>query len=111
MRTARLLPASGCRRHDYEGVDAGTQSQAVRVVYCKERRMIGMLIVVLFAALVYIILAALTGSAIVAIVGAVLVLLAGLPTGGFGLGGRFGGGRVGGGRVGGGRLGGRGPRY
>jgi hypothetical protein len=55
--------------------------------------MIGMLIVVLFAALVYIILAALTASTIVAIVGAVLVLIAGIPSGGFGLGSRFGGGR------------------
>jgi len=53
--------------------------------------MIGTLIAVLFAALVYIILASLTGSAIVAIVGAVLVLLAGVPSGGFGIGSRFGG--------------------
>jgi hypothetical protein len=53
--------------------------------------MIGILIVVLIAALVYALLAALTGSTIVAIVGAVLVLLAGIPTGGFGLGSRFGG--------------------
>jgi hypothetical protein len=43
---------------------------------------------------VYILLAALTGSAIVAIVGAVLVLLAGIPTGGYGLGSRWGGRRV-----------------
>ena len=53
--------------------------------------MIGILIAVLLAALVYVILAAITGSAIVAIVGAVLVLLAGIPSGGFGLGGRWGG--------------------
>ncbi len=52
--------------------------------------MIGMIIVVLFAALVYFLLSVLTGSAIVAIVGAVLVLLAGIPTGGFGMGSRFG---------------------
>ena len=51
--------------------------------------MVGILIAVLFAALVYIILAALTGSAIVAIVGAILVLLAGIPSGGFGIGGRW----------------------
>jgi hypothetical protein len=56
--------------------------------------MIGILIAVLFAALVYILLAALTGSAIVAIVGAILVLLAGIPTGGYGLGGRWGGRRL-----------------
>ena len=55
--------------------------------------MIGILIAVLLAAVVYAILAALTGSAIVAIVGAVLVLLAGIPSGGFGLGSRYGGGR------------------
>ena len=53
--------------------------------------MVGMLIAVLFAALVYILLVALTGSGIVAIVGAVLVLLAGIPSGGYGLGSRFGG--------------------
>jgi Flp pilus assembly protein TadB len=52
--------------------------------------MVGILIAVLVAALVYIILAALTGSAIVAIVGAILVLLAGVPTGGYGLGRRWG---------------------
>jgi hypothetical protein len=51
--------------------------------------MVGILIAVLFAALVYLILAALTGSAIVAIVGAILVLLAGIPSGGFGFGGRW----------------------
>lgn len=53
--------------------------------------MIGILITVLFAALVYGLLAALTGSAIVAIVGAILVLLAGVPSGGFGIGSRYGG--------------------
>jgi hypothetical protein len=52
--------------------------------------MIGLLIAVLVAALVYILLAALTGSGIVAAVGAILVLLAGIPTGGFGFGGRWG---------------------
>lgn len=92
----------------YEKRKRGIPPGHNRVIHCKERSMIGMLIVVLFAALVYIILAALTGSAIV---GAVLVLLAGLPTGGFGLGHRFGGGLMGGGRAGGGRLGRRGPRY
>ena len=45
---------------------------------------------VLLAALVYALLAALTGSAIVAIVGAILVLLAGVPSGGYGLGRRWG---------------------
>jgi hypothetical protein len=40
--------------------------------------------------LVYVLLIALTGSAIVAIVGAVLVLIAGVPTGGYGLGRRWG---------------------
>jgi len=57
--------------------------------------MIGILLTVLIAALVYLILASLTGSAVVAIVGAVLVLVAGIPTGGFGFGGRWSGGRQG----------------
>ena len=54
--------------------------------------MIGILLTVLVAALVYLILAAITCSAIVAIIGAVLVLIAGIPSGGFGLGSRWGGG-------------------
>jgi len=56
--------------------------------------MIGILIAVLLAALVYILLIALTGSAILAIVAAILVLLAGIPRGGYGLGGRWGGRRL-----------------
>jgi hypothetical protein len=56
--------------------------------------MIGILIAVLFAALVYFIATALGLPSIVAIIAAVLVLLAGVPTGGYGLGGRFGGTRV-----------------
>ena len=52
--------------------------------------MIGILLAVVLAAVVYLVLMALTGSAIVAIVAAVLVLLAGIPTGGYGLGSRFG---------------------
>lgn len=53
--------------------------------------MVGILIGVLIAALVYLILQALTGNTLVAAVGAILVLIAAIPTGGFGLGGRFGG--------------------
>jgi hypothetical protein len=56
--------------------------------------MIGILIAVLLAALVYILLAALTGSTILALVAAILVLLAGIPTGGYGLGGRWSGRRL-----------------
>ena len=56
--------------------------------------MIGLLITVLVAALVYLILAAITGSGIVAAVGAILVLVAGIPSGGFGFGGRWRGGRT-----------------
>ena len=52
--------------------------------------MIGILIAVLFAALVYAICVALGLPAIVGIIAAVLVLLAGVPTGGYGLGSRFG---------------------
>ncbi len=51
--------------------------------------MIGLIITLLVAALAYLLLVALTGSTIVGIVAAVLVLLAGIPSGGFGLGGRF----------------------
>jgi hypothetical protein len=50
--------------------------------------MVGILITVLIAALVYLILAALTVP-IVGIVGAILVLIAGIPSGGFGFGGRW----------------------
>jgi hypothetical protein len=53
---------------------------------------IGILIAVLFAALVWAICVALGLPAIVGIVAAILVLLAGVPTRGYGLGGRFGGG-------------------
>jgi hypothetical protein len=51
--------------------------------------MAGALIAVLFAALVYIVLIALTGSGILALVAAILVLIAGIPSGGYGLGRRF----------------------
>jgi hypothetical protein len=53
--------------------------------------MIGILIAVLFAALVYAICLALGLPSIVGIVAAILVLLAGVPSGGYGLGTRFGG--------------------
>jgi hypothetical protein len=59
----------------------------------KESVVIGILIAVLFAALVYAICMALGLPAIVGIIAAVLVLLAGVPTGGYGLGSRFGGSR------------------
>jgi hypothetical protein len=52
--------------------------------------MIGVLIAVLFAALVWAICLALGLPPIVGIVAAILVLLAGIPSGGYGLGGRFG---------------------
>ncbi len=52
--------------------------------------MVGLIITLLVAALAYILLVALTGSAIIGIVAAVLILLAGVPSGGFGFGGRFG---------------------
>jgi hypothetical protein len=52
---------------------------------------IGILIAVLLAALVYILCGALGLPAIVCIIAAILVLLAGIPTGGYGIGGRFGG--------------------
>ena len=55
--------------------------------------MIGVLIAVLLAALVYFVCMALGLPAIVGIIAAVLVLLAGIPSGGYGLGHRFGAGR------------------
>jgi len=54
--------------------------------------MIGILIGVLLAALVYFLCVALGLPSIVAIVAAILVLIASIPTGGYGLGGRWGGG-------------------
>lgn len=51
--------------------------------------MIGVILAVLFAALVYVLCVALGLPAIVGIVAAILVLLAGVPTGGYGLGRRF----------------------
>jgi Na+/H+ antiporter NhaD/arsenite permease-like protein len=55
--------------------------------------LVGLLITILIAVLVFWILSALT-TTIVGVVGAILVLLAGVPSGGFGLGGRYGGRRV-----------------
>ena len=51
---------------------------------------ISLLIAILLAALVYFLILALGLPQIVAIVAAILVLLAGIPTGGFGIGGRVG---------------------
>ena len=48
--------------------------------------MIGILITVIFAAIVYALCLALGLPAIVGLIAAVLVLLAGVPTGGYGLG-------------------------
>ena len=57
--------------------------------------MIGIIIAVVVAALVYLLCLALGLPQIVGIIAAVLVLLAGIPSGGYGLGNRFGGrGRV-----------------
>ena len=53
---------------------------------------IGILVTVLVAIVVYVLLSYI--SPIVGIIGAILVLLAGIPSGGFGLGGRFSGGRA-----------------
>ena len=55
--------------------------------------MIGIVIAVIVAALVYLLATALGLPPIVGIIAAILVLLAGIPTGGFGFGGRFGGNR------------------
>jgi hypothetical protein len=70
-----------------------TESQPWGRQQRKESIVIGILIAVLFAALVYAICVALGLPAIIGIVAAILVLLAGVPTGGYGLGSRFGGSR------------------
>jgi len=54
----------------------------------------GLIITLLVAALAYIILASLTVP-LVGLVAAILILIAGIPSGGFGLGGRWGNGRRG----------------
>jgi hypothetical protein len=53
--------------------------------------MVGILIAILLAALVYALCSVLGLPQIVGIVAAILVLLGGIPSGGYGLGGRFGG--------------------
>lgn len=53
--------------------------------------MVGTLIAILLAALVYALCLALGLPSIVGLVAAILVLLGGIPSGGYGLGGRFGG--------------------
>ena len=53
--------------------------------------MIGILIAIVLAAVVYWLCMALGLPAIVALIAAILVLLAGVPTGGYGLGSRWGG--------------------
>jgi hypothetical protein len=53
--------------------------------------MIGIFIAIVLAALAYWVCLALGLPAIVALIAAVLVLLAGVPSGGYGLGSRFGG--------------------
>ena len=52
--------------------------------------MIGIIVAVLVAALVYALCLALGLPSIVGLIAAILVLLAGVPSGGFGLGGRWG---------------------
>ncbi len=52
--------------------------------------MIGILLTIVVAALVYFLCTALGLPVIVGIIAAILVLLAGIPSGGFGLGGRMG---------------------
>jgi hypothetical protein len=58
---------------------------------------IGLIITLIVAALVYALCLALGLPSIVGIVAAILVLLAGVPSGGFGLGSRFGAGGIRGG--------------
>ena len=53
--------------------------------------LISLLIAILIAAIAYWIIVALGLPSIVGVVAAILILIAAIPTGGFGLGGRFGG--------------------
>lgn len=53
---------------------------------------VGLIITLIVAALVYALCVALGLPSIVGIVAAILILLAGIPSGGFGLGSRYGGG-------------------
>ena len=53
------------------------------------KTMIGIIIAIVFAALVYALCVALGLPAIVGLIAAILVLLAGIPSGGYGLGRRF----------------------
>jgi hypothetical protein len=70
--------------------DAAVREQLL--IHPKEgKRMIGILIAIVLAAVAYWVCVALGLPAIVALIAAVLVLLAGVPTGGYGFGSRFGG--------------------
>jgi len=55
---------------------------------------VGLVITLIVAALAYLLLVALGLPSIVGIIAAILILLAGIPSGGFGMGGRFGGTRT-----------------
>ena len=68
----------------------GNRSCTVNLLEGDQVNLIGILIAVLLAALVYALCVALGLPSIVAIIAAILVLLAGIPSGGYGLGNRFG---------------------
>lgn len=51
--------------------------------------MVGIVVTCLIAGLAYLLLVAITGSVIVGLVAAILILVAGIPSGGFGLGRRW----------------------
>jgi hypothetical protein len=74
---------TGCAAREHWGQTNGYSGKEIRVI--------GILIAILVAALVYWICVAVGLPSIVAIIAAILVLLAGIPTGGYGLGSRFGG--------------------
>src|SRR3954469_18706198 len=85
-RAAGVATAFGGNNHRRRG----TTTRPGKSQLGKESDVIGILIAVLFAALVWAICVALGLPAIVGIVAAILVLLAGIPSGGYGLGSRFG---------------------
>src|SRR3954452_12694635 len=91
---AACTAATATPRSSFDDWTSGTQG-IYDVLSIRENKgealVIGILIAVLLAALVYALCVALGLPSIVAIIAAILVLLAGIPSGGYGLGGRWGG--------------------
>src|SRR3954453_20447541 len=91
---AACTAATATPRSSFDDWTSGTQG-IYDVLSIRENKgealVIGILIAILLAAVVYALCVALGLPSIVAIIAAILVLLAGIPSGGYGLGGRWGG--------------------